>query len=63
MLSKKLATIHTSVPIECRLDDLTPASPDDKALRALYEELEFSIFLKQLEGMNRRGSEGGLRRS
>jgi DNA polymerase-1 len=48
MLSKKLATIHTDVPVECDLAALTTAEPDIEALRELYRTLEFSSLLRDL---------------
>ncbi|MGQ9634065.1 MAG: DNA polymerase I [Bryobacteraceae bacterium] len=50
LLSKKLATIDTSVPIECRLDQFALQPPDLDALRRIYQELEFTSFLKELPG-------------
>ncbi len=47
-VSKKLATIDTSVPVELDLEALRAAPPDVEQLRALYEELEFHSLLKNL---------------
>ncbi|TLM95347.1 DNA polymerase I [Hymenobacter jeollabukensis] len=41
LMSKELATIHTSVPIEFRAEELALEKPDGAALKALFEELEF----------------------
>ena len=48
LLSKKLATIHTDVQIECDLEALTVREPDADALRELYRTLEFSSLLRDL---------------
>ncbi|MFN3322043.1 MAG: DNA polymerase I [Bryobacteraceae bacterium] len=49
LLSKRLATIDTSVPIDWNLEAVTAQSPDLAALRALYRELEFYSFLREME--------------
>ena len=48
LLSKKLATIHTDVPIEVELDSLVMREMDVDALRDLYRTLEFSSLLRDL---------------
>lgn len=48
LLSKKLATIDTSVPVEWKLEDWAVHPPDEDQLRALYRELEFFSLLKEL---------------
>jgi DNA polymerase-1 len=48
MLSKRLATIDTSVPIEYRLEDLSAHEPDIAELKKIYKELEFYSLLKEL---------------
>jgi DNA polymerase-1 len=48
LLSKKLATIHTDVPIPFDLAALTAREPDTDALRELYRTLEFSSLLRDL---------------
>ena len=40
-MSKFLATIRTDVPIELNMDDLKVMEPDEKALRSIFNELEF----------------------
>ena len=40
-MSKFLATIKTDVPVELHLSDLLLTEPDEKKLRAIFEELEF----------------------
>jgi DNA polymerase-1 len=47
-LSKELATIHTSVPIEFDLETLAVREPDTEALRDLYRTLDFSSLLRDL---------------
>ncbi|HSP66585.1 MAG TPA: DNA polymerase I, partial [Bryobacteraceae bacterium] len=48
LLSKKLATIHTDVPIEVSLESLVMREVDADALRELYRTLEFSSLLRDL---------------
>ncbi|HOL73101.1 MAG TPA: DNA polymerase I [Bryobacteraceae bacterium] len=48
LLSKRLATIDTSVPVEFRLEDVRAQPPDTAALKELYKELEFYSLLKEL---------------
>lgn len=48
LLSKRLATIRTQVPIEWSLDDVAAREPDPAALRKIYRELEFFSLLKDL---------------
>ena len=48
LLSKKLATIATDVPIALELGKLSVGAPDFDALRALYAELGFGRLLREL---------------
>ncbi|HXE91589.1 MAG TPA: DNA polymerase I [Terriglobales bacterium] len=48
LLSKELATIERNVPVELDLKTLQVREPDNEALRALFAELEFTSFLKEL---------------
>jgi len=48
MLSKRLATIHTDVPVEMELESLLLREMDTEALRELYRTLEFSSLLRDL---------------
>ncbi len=48
LLSKQLATIHTSVPIPLDLDTLSARDPDTAALREIYKTLEFTSLLRDL---------------
>jgi DNA polymerase I len=47
MLSKRLATIDTTVPIEFRLEDLAAREPNLAELKKIYKELEFYSLLKE----------------
>ena len=47
LLSKKLATIDTSVPIEFKLENMVAAEPDIAELKKIYKELEFYSLLKE----------------
>ncbi len=48
LLSKKLATIATDVPVSLDLEKLSLRAPDADALRALYTELGFGRLLREL---------------
>lgn len=48
MLSKQLATIDRSVPVEFDVESMRAGDPDDLALRQLFTELEFTSLLKEL---------------
>jgi DNA polymerase-1 len=47
VLSKKLATIDRSVPLEHAIEDLAVGEPDAEALAALFRELEFRDLMEQ----------------
>ena len=48
LLSKKLSTIDTSVPVEMELETVRAAPPDVPKLQALFQELEFYSLLREL---------------
>ena len=48
-LSKYLVTIKTDVPIDLDLDALRFSSPNEEALRQIYQSLEFRNFIKRLD--------------
>jgi len=48
VMSKKLATLATDVPLTLDLDALRVQEPDAAALRALYAELGFTSLIKEL---------------
>ncbi len=48
LLSKELVTIHCAVPMELNLDAMRTQTPDQRACRALFTELEFTTMLKEL---------------
>jgi DNA polymerase-1 len=48
LLSKQLATIDITVPIEFKLEDMTAAEPDLAELKKIYKELEFYSLLKEM---------------
>jgi DNA polymerase I len=48
LLSKRLATIHTDVPVPLDLEALAARPPDEAALRQLYRTLEFTSLLRDL---------------
>ncbi len=50
LLSKRLVTIKTDVPVEIGLDALRLRGPDEGALRALFVELEFNALGRRLFG-------------
>ena len=51
LLSKRLATICTDVPVEFDADDLTICPPNIDELKALYAELDFSSFLRDVQNL------------
>lgn len=48
LLSKRLATIDITVPIEFRLEDLAAREPNAGELKKVYKELEFYSLLKEV---------------
>jgi DNA polymerase-1 len=48
MMSKRLATIDTAVPIEFELESVRAREADPDALKQVYKELEFHSLLKEL---------------
>ena len=48
LLSKKLATIDTTVPIDLDLEAVRRTEPDLDKLRAIYQELEFHSQLREI---------------
>ena len=48
-LSRQLATLKLDVELDVEPDDLLVRAPDTEKLRALYTELEFRSWLKQLD--------------
>ncbi|OON70727.1 DNA polymerase I [Hymenobacter sp. CRA2] len=60
LMSKELATIHTSVPIDFRPDELSLEKPDGHTLKTLFEELEFrQLAARILEDAGRPGAAPG----
>jgi DNA polymerase-1 len=49
LLSKKLATLASDAPIEVDLEALAARDPDPGALRDLFQELEFTSLLGQMD--------------
>jgi DNA polymerase-1 len=47
-LSRRLATIHTDVPVHSQLKDFSLSPPDLKSLKEIFKELEFNKLLKEL---------------
>ena len=47
LLSRKLATIDRSVPLEYKAESLTVGEPDAEALASIFRELEFRDLLEQ----------------
>lgn len=61
LMSKKLATIDTTVPIELNLESLVLQGPDPALLKQIYRELEFFSLLKEL-GPGEAAVDGDYRR-
>jgi DNA polymerase-1 len=53
MLSKRLATIDTSVPIEADVIDFLVAEPDWPALLTLFRQFEFGSLMKMIPSVKR----------
>ena len=51
LLSKRLAAICTDVPVEFSAEDLEICEPNYDELRALYTELDFTSFLRELQAV------------
>ena len=51
LLAKSLTAIRLDVPIEFSEQDLTMCTPNYEALRELFKELNFSSFLRELDGV------------
>ncbi len=51
LLSKRLATICTNVPVELRVEELRICPPNLDELRALYAELDFTSFLRDIHNL------------
>lgn len=52
LMSKRLATINTAVPVELHANDLILKSPDEEALKQVFQELEFRTMMKRVFGDN-----------
>ncbi len=50
LLSKRLATIETDAPVKFDPEALAVEEPDCDALRAVYTELDFGMFLREMDG-------------
>lgn len=61
ILSKQLARINIEVPVEFNEEDLKYTGPDEKKLKAIFEELEFRAILKRMFGEDGRVSARGTR--
>ncbi len=48
LMSKKLATVETAIPLEFSLDALKVQAPDQAALKDLFKELEFHSLAREL---------------
>jgi len=51
LLSRRLVTLRTDVPLPLRVSDLGPARPDPARLRPLFQRLEFDSLLKTLDNV------------
>ncbi len=49
LLSKQLATIHLEVPVACCPERLVMEEADQEALREVYRQLGFNMFLREME--------------
>ncbi len=51
MMAKRLTTICTEVPVELNAEELEICAPNYDELRALYQELDFTSFLRDLHNV------------
>ena len=51
LLAKRLTTICTKVPVEFNAEDLEICEPNYDELRALYQELDFTSFLRDMHNL------------
>lgn len=58
VMSKRLATINTAVPIEFDFESMRCEEPDTDRLVELYKRLEFNSFLKKMKGKSSADSAG-----
>jgi len=52
LLSRKLVTIDTQVPVPLQLADYQAQTPDTDGLRQFYSKMNFNTLLKELESQN-----------
>ena len=52
--SKFLATIKTDVPIELNMEELKRETPDEEALRKIFEEMEFRTLIERVLGKEKK---------
>ena len=52
--SKFLATIKTDVPIDLNMEDLKRETPDEEALRKIFEEMEFRTLIERVLGRDKK---------
>jgi DNA polymerase-1 len=57
LMSKRLATLDTSVPVAWSPEQFQVVAPDLESLRGVYRELEFFSFLKDLDAGGQKQSE------
>ena len=58
--SKFLATIKTDVPIKFDLEELKRVTPDEEALRKIFEEMEFRTLIERVLGRNKTSTQPEL---
>src|SRR5579863_5659294 len=61
LLSKRLATIHTDVPVPFELESWKVQEPDKVRLRELYKTLEFNRLLREMAEAEPAADGGGAR--
>lgn len=54
--SKFLATIKTDVPIELNMEELKKETPDEEALRKIFDEMEFRTLTERIFGREKKST-------
>lgn len=62
-LSHELATIKLDVPLDFKVDQLTPTDPDTDTLLGLYQQMEFKTWIREMTGETASNGNGATSKS